>query len=184
RAYAAEGTPYLALRKLIQWPKAKQKQEVELKLPRGVLVRGKITEADSGVPVAQASVQFVPRTANNPNLLKDVLTGWESIVVSGDDGCFALGVLPGSGHLLVHGPTPHYILSEMGSRQLDGDRPGGTRHYAHAFVPLDFKPGADAHDLAVSLKRGVTVKGRILGPDDKPVTEAMMLTRLWINPLS
>jgi protocatechuate 3,4-dioxygenase beta subunit len=184
KAYAPDGAPYLALRKLIQWPKATVKQQVEIQLPRGVLVRGKIIEAGSGAPVAKASLQFVPRTANNPNLQKDLLTGWENTIVSDDDGRFAIAVLQGPGHLLFHGPTPHYILSEIGSRQLESDLPGGTRHYAHAFVPLDLKFGADPHEIAVSLKRGVSVKGRIIGPDDKPVAQAMMLTRLSISPLS
>lgn len=183
-AYAQDGAPYLALRKLIQLPKAKLKQEVEIKLPRGVLVRGKITEAGSGIPVAGASVQFEPRIANNPNLREDVLTGFANTVVSGDDGRFNICVLPGPGHLLVRGPTPHFILSELGSRQFERDLPGGMRYYAHAFVPLDLKAGADPPEIAVSLKRGVTVRGRVVGPDDKSVAEAMMLTRLRISPFT
>src|SRR5262249_22020024 len=34
-AYPPDSEPYLALRKLVRWPKAAVKQEVELKLPRG-----------------------------------------------------------------------------------------------------------------------------------------------------
>ena len=40
-----------------------------MKVPRGVLVRGKVTEARSGRAVAGAGVQFVPREADNPHLL-------------------------------------------------------------------------------------------------------------------
>src|SRR5205807_401518 len=67
---------------------------------------------------------------------------------------------------------------------LEMDRPGGARQYAHAFVPLDLNAGADPQDITVSLKRGVTVKGRLVGPDDKSVPEAMMLTRLQVSPHS
>ena len=43
-AYAPDGEPYLTLEKRIQWPRAAVKQQVDLSLPRGVLVRGTVTE--------------------------------------------------------------------------------------------------------------------------------------------
>jgi RNA polymerase sigma factor (sigma-70 family) len=180
-AFAPDGEPYLAVHKRVTWPKAAVKQRVEFQLPRGVLVRGKVTEAGSGKALAKATAQFIPRTANNPNFRRDVVTGWSNQVVSDDDGRFDLCVLPGPGHLLVHGPTPDYVYAEIGSRKLERGQEGGTRHYAHAVVPLDLKPGADPHPLAVTLKPAVTVKGRVLGPDGKPVAEALMLSRLNVN---
>ena len=42
------------------------KQEVKIALPRGVLVRGKVTEAGSGKPVAGAGVQFWPQDDDSP----------------------------------------------------------------------------------------------------------------------
>src|SRR5262249_56411703 len=51
-AYPPEGEPYLIRKKLFQWPKGSVKQKVEIKLPRGVLVKGKLTEAGSGKPGA------------------------------------------------------------------------------------------------------------------------------------
>jgi RNA polymerase sigma factor (sigma-70 family) len=181
-AYAPDGAPYLTLRKIIKWPGAIVKQVVEMKLPSGVLLRGQVTEAGSGARVAGASVQYEPRRANNRP--EGILTGWENMVVSGSDGRFDICVPSGPGHLLVHGPTTDYILFEMGSRQLSQGRPGGVRYYAHAFVSLELKPGAEPQGIAVPLKRGATVKGRVVGLDDKPVAEAMMLTRLQIDPYS
>src|SRR5207302_1350316 len=62
--------------------------------------------------------------------------------------------------------------------------PGGTRYYAHAFVPVDLAPGAAPREIAAMLKRGVTVKGRVTDPDGKPVAEAIVLSRLQIMPIS
>jgi RNA polymerase sigma factor (sigma-70 family) len=183
-AYAPDGEPYLSLKQRVNWPKAAVKQQIELKLPRGVLVHGKVTEAGSGTPLAKATVQFIPRRAGNPNFRRDVVTGWEGSVITGDDGTFALGVLPGPGHLLVRGPTLDYVLTEVGERKLNTGKEGGQRQYAHAVIPLDLKSDAGPQEMAVALTPAVTVKGRILGPDNRPVTEALMISRLHVNPVS
>ncbi len=183
-AYAPDGEPYLTVQRMVKWPKAAVKQQVDLRLPRGVLVRGKVVEAASGKAVAKASVQFIPRRANNPNFRKDALTGWENTVVSGADGRFDICVLPGPGHLLIHGPTPDYVYAEISDGEVHQGKVGGYRYYAHAIVALDLKPGAEAHDLTATLRRGVTVKGRVVGPDGKPVAEALMLSRLGVDATS
>jgi RNA polymerase sigma factor (sigma-70 family) len=185
-AYAPDGQPYLTLQKKLKWPKAAVKQQLDLTLPRGVLVRGKAEESGTGKALAKATVQFIPRRADNPNFRADALTGWENTVVSGEDGRFDICVLPGPGHLLIHGPTPDYIYAEIGGAGLfqGQGKAGGERYYAHAIVPLDLKPGAEAHDLAATLRRAVTVKGRVLGPDGKPVAEALMLSRLGVDSVS
>jgi RNA polymerase sigma factor (sigma-70 family) len=181
-AYAPDGEPYLAVRKRLTWPKAAVKQQVDFALPRGVLVRGQVT--DGGKPVAKATAQFIPRQVDNPNFRRDVLTGWENTAVSGADGRFDLCVPPGPGHLLIHAPAPDYVFTEIGERMLSQGKEGGKRYYAHAVLPLDLKPGPEAHELTAALKRSVTVKGRIVGPDGMPVAEAWMLSRLNVSPLS
>src|SRR5262249_56635854 len=57
-AYADEGQPYLTVRKQLLWPKGRAKARMDLALPRGILVRGKVTEAPSGKPVAGAGVYY------------------------------------------------------------------------------------------------------------------------------
>ena len=42
-------------------------------------------------------------------------------------------------------------------------------------VALDIPPGTKEHEAAVTLRRGVTVKGRLTGPNGKPVARAVML---------
>ena len=43
-AYAPPGMPYLNIQKARAWPVGAAEQTVDLELPRGVLVRGKVTE--------------------------------------------------------------------------------------------------------------------------------------------
>ncbi len=182
--YAPDGAPYLTLQQQLTWPKAAVKQVLDFKLPRGVLVQGRVTEAGSEKSVARATVQFIPRQTDNPEFRKDAITGSENAVVSGADGRFNICVLPGPGHLLIHGSMTDYVFSEIGGRKLDQGKEGGTRYYAHSIIPLDLKPDAGTHEVQVTLKRGVTVKGRVVGPDGEPVAEALVLSRLNVDPHS
>jgi RNA polymerase sigma factor (sigma-70 family) len=184
-AHAPEGEPYLALEKQFKWESGKIKHRVELKLPRGVLIRGKVTEAGSGRPVAQVSVQYFPQEVGNPNYHQGIRTRWEAVERSGPDGTFRVPVLPGPGHLLILGPGGDYVHQEIGSNLLFRGEPGGKRYYADAVVKLDPPKGAATKDVAVQLRRGVTVKGRLLGPDGQPLKgKALMLCNLHIDALS
>jgi beta-lactamase regulating signal transducer with metallopeptidase domain/protocatechuate 3,4-dioxygenase beta subunit len=183
-AYPPNGQPYLTLQnRNVPWPEGAASQKVEMALPRGVLVRGKITEQPSGKPVEGASVQYYSH-ADNPHDREDVVTRWQGRVLSHADGTFEIAVPAGKGTLLVHGPTPDYVQQVIGSNQVRYGRPGGERYYVHASIPLDLQPGAGAHAVTASLQRGVTVRGRLLGPSGKTVEEAVMLTSLYISPLN
>jgi RNA polymerase sigma factor (sigma-70 family) len=178
--YAPDGQPYLIKQQELKWPKGSVKQAVEVKLPRGVLVRGKVTEAPSGKPVEGASVQFLPRDANNPNRREDIVTGWQGVVLSGADGSFRMAVLPGPGHLLLRGPTLDYIHEEVGNNVLYNGKPGGQRYYPDGLIKLDIPPRTDTQEVAVTLRRGVPVKGRLLSPEGQPVARALMFCRLHV----
>jgi hypothetical protein len=52
--------------------------------------------------------------------------------------------------------------------------------YANAFLPLDLKPDSSP-DVKVTLRQGVTVRGRLLGPDGEPVPDAYMISRLRVG---
>ena len=62
-AYPPDGTPYLARQvEPIEWKTGDRLREVDVNLPRGVLVRGQVLDGDTGVPVARASVQYHPES--------------------------------------------------------------------------------------------------------------------------
>src|SRR5262249_32660948 len=155
------------------WPKADViRQEVNLALPRGILVRGTLTEQPSGKPVAGATIDFEPVQGNNQYYRDDIRPfheGWGQLHVSGADGKFHLAVLPGPSHLLIKGPTQDYIRVEITNKKLYGiPILPDLRNYLDGLVSLNLKPHPGPHDVKVALKRGVTLKGTVLGPDGKP----------------
>jgi beta-lactamase regulating signal transducer with metallopeptidase domain len=182
-AVAPAGEPYLTVFKELKKPKAAVKRVLDLTLPRGVLVRGKVTEAGSDRPVAGGSVYFIPRQVDNPNLPKGATFGSAFPVPTDAAGTFQIAVTPGPGHLLIKGATPDYRLVEIGQNVMNQNKPGGSRVYAHAVVPVNFKPKSGPHDLAARLRRGVRVEGKLLGPDGQPAAGVRMFTRLSTSVL-
>ncbi len=179
-AYAPEGQPYLGVQKEITWKKGSVRQAVDFALPRGVLIRGKVTDASSGKPVAGCQILYAPQNPPRFDPSFSVLTGEWSTVVSGDDGTYSIPVPEGQGHLVATKAAPEYILSVFGSQTLGG-RAGGHRKYAQALVPVEAKTGSGPIDVAINLRPGLTVKGQVKGPDDKPVTEGFIITRFNVG---
>jgi RNA polymerase sigma factor (sigma-70 family) len=176
RAYPPEGQPYLIPEHRFEWTKGAVKTVMDIKLPRGVLISGKVVEDATSRPLSGASVQFYARSRSD-----DLLGETHAIVESKSDGSFQIAVPPGKGHLVVFGPTPDYILEEIGSRELWSGRPGGSRIYAHDIIPYEVEPGDPPPELVAALRPGKTVRGRIVDPDGKPVESAVILTRLRVE---
>ena len=85
---------------------------------------------------------------------------------------------PGKGHLLVFGPTPDYVLEEIGRSELWYGRPGGDRFYAHDIIAYDVKIEDSPRELVAELRPGKTVRGRVIAPDGQPVESAAIISRL------
>jgi hypothetical protein len=183
-AYPPAGAPYLLRTVHLRWPaRTVPRQVVNINLARAVRVRGTVTERPSGKPVAGATVEYVPRRADNPLYQRDIVgpvDDLKQIAFSAADGTFELPVLPGPGQLLVNGPTPDYLRAETTARKLSDSKDGGRRYYPNALVALDLKPETATHEVKVALRRGVTVTGRLVGPDGKPVASAQIFYRGYI----
>jgi protocatechuate 3,4-dioxygenase beta subunit len=176
-----EGQPYLTVARSFEWPKGAVRHAVKINLPRGVLVRGKVTEAGSGKPASGAAVQFYPRRGADSKVPPGALSGWQVREVTGPDGRFRIAVTPGTCHLLVQGPTADFVHVEISSEMLNSGRPGGSRFYPDAAVKLaNLSPEGEVKEVAITLGRGVTVRGRVLGPDGKPVARVILLHRLHV----
>ena len=180
-AFAPDGQPYLVPQVEFAWTKGTVKKELDIKAPRGVLIRGKVTEAGIDRPLPGSSIQFFPIGAQSDD---SMISGWQAMVASRDDGTFQIVVPPGKGHLLVFGPTGDFVLRPIGYRELTRGQPGGWRQYAHAIVPYEVKAGDPPRETSTALKPGVTIKGRVEGPDGQTVTDAILLTTLHIEPFS
>jgi protocatechuate 3,4-dioxygenase beta subunit len=174
-AFPPEGQPYLVASGGAGWPKGALEQTVNIALPRGVPVQGKVIEEGSGKPVPGALVDF---TARGGRIGQDSIMS----VHTDSDGSFRLGAQPAPGHLFVRGPDDTYVFQAIGSRVVREGQPGGGRLYSHADAALDLKPGMGSQEVNLVLRRGATVEGRVVGPDGQPVREAWIFSRLILDP--
>src|SRR5262249_34941770 len=55
-----------------------------------------------------------------------------------------------------------------------GDKAVGDPAYHHAVLDVEVKKDEKVKEVNITLRRGVTVKGRLVGPDDKPIASAVM----------
>ncbi|WP_145112616.1 carboxypeptidase regulatory-like domain-containing protein [Botrimarina mediterranea] len=182
-AYAPEGTPYLARQtpteKGIHWNDGDRVKQVDVTLPRGVLITGQVVEVGTGQPIADASVQYVPERNNNPNVADDILTGWQAIQTTDTEGRFETAVLPGPGRIVVHGPTDDYVIAESTSQELSRNKKGGRRQYAHHFDRIDVTAEDSPVEMTVRLTRGGVANGRLVDEAGAPVNGALMVS--WRN---
>jgi RNA polymerase sigma factor (sigma-70 family) len=173
---APEGQPYLGVSKLFDWPKGTVEHPMDLALPRGVVIRGKVTEEGSGKPVTGARINFGARRTTDGRPADNGRAATES------DGSFQLGVLPSPGYLIVLGPSDDYVLREIGYEMVFQGKPGGRRFYVHGLLACDPKPTDAALDVNVVLRRGTTVNGRVVGPEGQPIQDAWMISRVFLEP--
>jgi RNA polymerase sigma factor (sigma-70 family) len=166
---APEGQPYLRSEVTFRWPQGVVKHSLNIALPHGVLIRGKITEAATGRPVAGAVVH-------------DAAHLWIHFVETGPDGTFRFVVPPGRGHLLVKGPGNAYIATEVTHNELLSGKRSGHRIYPDAVIAFDARAGAEVCEVKAQLRRGVTVRGRVVGPDGKPVAQGVWFCYNQMQP--
>ncbi len=185
-AYPPTGTPYLArqtsLSKAIRWEAGDKVKQIDIALPRGVLVKGRVVEKTSHAAVVNASVQYHPESANNKHTADDILTGWNDIQLTDANGEFQIAVLSGPGRLLAHGPQGEFVLQETSGRELSRGSPGGQRHYANAIHKIDPQVGQEALEVALEIQRGATVSGRIVDEQQQLVEPVLVISRLNISP--
>ena len=176
-AFPPEGEPYLNVQQNLDWPKGAIEHSLDLVLPQGILVRGRVTEEGSGKPIAGARVGYL----SNPD--RDPRTGaWNTRAATAADGSFQLGVMPARGYLSVLGPGEDYVLQEIGQRMALTGQPGGRRIYSHAFHGVDLNPGSVSQEVAITLRPSAAVKGRVVGPDGQPVPNALVISRVILQP--
>ena len=176
RAVPPSGQPYLPAESEFDWTTAAVKKELDLTLPRGVLIRGKVTEQGTGRPVPGAGIRFVATDRPRRRISGDASAG--------DDGSFRVAVPPGRGYLLVLGPSLDYVPMPIAGGELygrRGDARGWRRHYAHDIIPYDVGAGASRQEVRATLRPGRTLRGRVVGPEGRAVGDAVILIRQQIN---
>ncbi len=179
--YAPEGQPYMNAsaggNDPLLWPKGAREKRIDLALRRGAVIRGKIVEEGTNRPVEGAALRL-----SRPNEGAGDPSSWTGTTRSGPDGSYQLAVKPASGTLVVLGPSDDYVLQQIDEKGLNEGKRGGQRLYAHAFIPCDLKPGDESRQVDIVLRRGTTVKARVIGPDGQPVASARAFSRLILQP--
>jgi RNA polymerase sigma factor (sigma-70 family) len=175
--FAPENGPYLTAFEKFAWPKGALEKTVDLALPLGVHIRGRVVEEGSGKPIAGARINYL----SNPD--KDPRTGaTNGRAATAEDGTFQLGVVPGPGYLAVHGPGEEHVLREIGRRMARTGQPGGQRQYSHAFHRLELEPGDESREVTIALRPSAPVSVRVVGPDGRPARDAVAISRVILQP--
>ncbi len=176
--YPADGAPYAVVWSVFPWPKGEPRRALNVALPRGVLVEGTVTDGSAARPVAGAAVDYQARFTN-PALRRKVageqVAFWKHGARTGPDGAFRVVVLAGPGHLLVKGPTADYLHAEVSAGELTTGRPGGKVLYPDGLAAVDYPAGSGPRKVAVRLRRGVTVPGKVVLADGRPARSAVVL---------
>jgi RNA polymerase sigma factor (sigma-70 family) len=167
---AADQAPYLLFARQFDWPKGAVEHSLDLALPRGILVHGRVTEEGSGLPIAGAPVRIM-----TPGQVDNGSTSHSTWLKTSGDGSFQLGASPRPGYLYVMAASDDYVL------QTTFDFQPSRRAYSHAGILLDLKPGDSSKEVHITLRRGMTVKGRVVGPDGQPVADTWMVSRIHLR---
>ena len=168
-AFPPEGQPYLSTQVEFAWTKGAVRKELDIKLPRGILIRGKVTEEGTNRPLAGVSIQFIPHAAATATCsrARRRSSPARTTARSRSPSRPARATCSSS----ARPPTTSSARSADGCST--SDQPGGRRYHAHAIIPYEVKAGDPPHEVAAALRPGKTIKGRVVGPDGQTVTDAV-----------
>ena len=133
-------------------------------------------------PVSPWRTPWSPSSRPHRRAARSGRGGW---ALTKADGSFAFAVEPHPGYLSVQAPDEDYQLQAISrSRFFGGNQRGNRRLYAHAFLPYDPQPGAETPEIRVALRRGATVKFRLIGPDGQPARDVRVYSRAVLGPMA
>jgi protocatechuate 3,4-dioxygenase beta subunit len=163
-------------------------QIADIDMVRGVTVRGKVTDKATHKPIARARVVYIALWGN-ASVSREAQC---SAATTGPDGSYALTVHPGPGVLGVVCPNPDaYMPALVTAKEIDdfftftlpwrndeeclhtslgyGAHPLTQADY-NALVLLEPREDDKALVKDIALERALVRKGRIVGPDNQPIS--------------
>ncbi len=177
-AYPPSGVPYMAREtERIAWENSDLMREVNIKVPRVSIVRGRVLEEGTDKPVEEATITF-EAGGSQGGMPANVVTGWQAQQSTDADGKFTFAVPYGRGTLLVKKKNANYILQHKFSREIQSGKPGGSRVYAHALHEVNTSKDNDSIEVEIRIKPGHEVSGKIVDEQGNPIQSAVLATNL------
>jgi RNA polymerase sigma factor (sigma-70 family) len=171
-AVAPDDAPYLAVTLTINCPKGEDQKLVDIELPRGVLMKGRVTDHVTGKPLSNVRTQFF---SDRSNAAAGMETVFQRSSATDGDGRFQIVAQNVSGNLVFQERSGDYVIEQIASDSdalLPKHRIAGNR-------VIRIEPGATIEDreFNVALRRGVRIDGYVVGPNGRPVLEGMWMSQ-------
>lgn len=176
-ASTEKGRPYLSQRvdRTIESVGA-EPVTIDFELARGVVMRGRITDAATGEPV-RGSVAYLPYSDNPYARAAPGVGGAGQGVWTERDGSYETVGLPGPAVLLARAWEDKFTMSRPEQWGVPADEQGffstavGLKscRSAHRVARIDPKEGAATLEQDFALERGIAVTGKLVDPDGQPV---------------
>jgi len=136
--------------------------QMDLKLPRGVVVTGRVIEEGTDRGVAGACLGYEPPPDGD-----GIPTMYGISTTTDDDGMFRIVVPRGKGKLKIGELPPGYARENLRHRF-----PGKSSHDLRFTLELNGQPGQTIEAIEFRVTRGIVVHGQVVDPDGKPVARA------------
>jgi RNA polymerase sigma factor (sigma-70 family) len=187
------GNPYLAIRKM-ETPRTVGLLG-DVVLPRGVVVQGRLIEEGTATFVAGGSLLWdAPAAASDPRYPPSMIVRAIGVTRADETGRFRLTVPRGPVRLVAFGPTQEYIARQCSlwghslkenqphwyMKPPSAELPGG---YCHAEVFLNRSSDEGAARLTLTMRKGRTLRGEVIGADSQPVQRAVLLCGGRVSPM-
>ncbi len=179
RIELANERPYLASIKEVGNPLGVESVTVDFALKRGVWVKGRVTEKETGKPLIAARVEYFCFVDTPDSQLVGSLYPF-NMRHTEEDGSYRLAALPGRGLITVRAAQDHYIMGviaepiQRSAEEKQSNDFATYPYYAtpgnyHTLVKISPKSGDESLTCDVALIRGRSLKGTVFGPDGKPL---------------
>jgi hypothetical protein len=150
---------------------------MDVELPRGIVIRGRITDAATGKPV-RGRVAYFP-LSDNAYLRTAPGFSFDLGVHTDRDGSYETVGLPGSAVLLATALEDKFTMSRPEQWGVPADEQGffstaaGLKscREAHRVARIEPKKGAATLEQDFALERGITITGKLVEPDGQPVEQ-------------
>jgi protocatechuate 3,4-dioxygenase beta subunit len=196
--------PYIGSERTVDDRPGYETVTADLKVVRGVVVRGRLTDQANGQPVqawvAYAALRDNPHWARIPGFAKALNSMAPSPgrhVPTMADGSFRLVVPPGRGFLVAHlqYQSSQFLPAGVPPKGAPGAPPDAlavtydtvpfalwTQNYP-AVLPIDIQPGAESFACEMHVDSGATRTGTVLDPEGHPLAGAAMIGRTFPNTI-